>query len=867
MATLTTPQSGSSQHIDKALRDDVRMLGDILGSVIAADRGAEFVARIERIRALAKAARTGGAAEWDQLSTLLAAIPAEDITDVARAFNQFLNFANIADQQHQVVNQSMLAVELPEGEGLDAAIASLRIELVLTAHPTEVLRRTLVMKYDAIGRALAQRPPDTTTLKRLIAEAWHSDEVRQERPTPQDEAKWGFAVIEQSLWEALPKFLRMFDSALVSSGRQPLAATATPIRFATWMGGDRDGNPNVTAVVTREVLMLARWMAADLYLRDVDALHGSLSMTAATAEVIDLAGTTHEPYRAVLKAVRERLRRTRDWAEGKDPRPPADADTIYFDAGELHAPLALCHRSLHECGMGLIAEGPLLDTLRRIAAFGTTLVRLDVRQSSDRHTRVLDEITRYLGLLHEGQAYADWPEAQRQQFLLSELDNRRPLFPVNWPASAESREVLDTCAVIASALGDGVAQYVISMATAPSDVLAVILLLRSAGVERTLPVVPLFETLNDLDGAAHTIDALLTIPWYRQYAGLEQHVMIGYSDSAKDAGQLAAAWAQYRAQEQLVQVAARHGIALRLFHGRGGAVGRGGGPAHQAILSQPPGSVQSSLRVTEQGEVIRFKLGTPGLATETLTRYVGAVLTATLQPPPVPTAAWRQRMTALAQEALVAYRSVVREDPEFVPLFRSLTPERELGILALGSRPSRRRDTQDISSLRAIPWVFAWTQIRLMLPAWLGTDVALSQIRNAGVDASSDPVLTEMAGWPFFRMQIDMLEMVLAKADVDIARFYARRLTTPEQQAAVARLGARVDRLTSALLRLQGTHQLLEKDPALRASLSVRDTYLDPLHLLQAELLARYRQAPDEATARALKVTMAGISSGLRNTG
>jgi phosphoenolpyruvate carboxylase len=849
--------------LDKALRDDVRLLGEILGRVIAADRGPAFVDRIERIRALAKAARSGGGAEWDELSALLESIPADAICDVARAFNQFLNLANIAEQQHAIADPGLLHVELPHAAGLDAAIDALQIELVLTAHPTEVLRRTLVMKYDAIGRALAQQPHDVIALERLIAEAWHSDEVRQERPTPQDEAKWGFAVIEQSLWEALPRFLRQFDASLTKSGRKPLSPTATPIRFATWMGGDRDGNPNVTSSVTREVLMLARWMAADLYLRDVDALHASLSMTHANEELQQRCGGSREPYRAVLKEVRERLRRTRDWAEGQIATPPADPQQIYVDVVDLYEPLALCHRSLHECKMGLIADGPLLDTLRRVAAFGTTLVRLDVRQSSDRHTGVLDEITQYLGILRDGRSYAEWSEEQRQQFLLGELVGRRPLFPAVWPASDDGREVLETCAVIASPLGDGVAQYVISMATSPSDVLAVILLLRSAGVTRAIPVVPLFETLADLDGAAKTIDALLDIPWYRRYAGVEQHVMIGYSDSAKDAGQFAAAWAQYRAQEQLVDVANRHGIRLRLFHGRGGAVGRGGGPAHQAILSQPPGSVQSSLRVTEQGEVIRFKLGNPGLATETLTRYVTAVLGATLHPPPVPTPAWRKRIGELATLALASYRSVVRDDPDFVPLFRALTPERELGILALGSRPSRRRDAQDISSLRAIPWVFAWTQVRLMLPAWLGTDVAL-------VDACSradDPVMPDMAHWPFFRMQLDMLEMVLAKTDPDLARYYARRLTSPPQQRAVARLGERADVLAAALLKLHGSTQLLQDDPALRASLSVRNTYLDPLHLLQAELLARYRHDADDATARALKVTMAGISSGLRNTG
>jgi phosphoenolpyruvate carboxylase len=591
-------------------------------------------------------------------------------------------------------------------------------------------------------------------------------------------------------------------------------------------------------------------------------LHGSLSMTEADVSLRERTGGAHEPYRAVLKDVRERLRRTRDWAERLDVQLPADRSSIYVDADELYQALALCHDSLHHCRMGLIADGPLLDTLRRVAAFGATLVRLDLRQSADRHTQVLDEITRYLGCTLDDRSYAEWSENERQQFLIAELAGRRPLFPSQWPASADSLEVLATCAVAAGSVGDGIAQYVISMAQAPSDVLAVILLLRASGLTRTLPVVPLFETLADLDGAARTIDALLAIPWYRRYAGTEQQVMIGYSDSAKDAGQLAAAWAQYRAQEQLVEVAQRHGIRLRLFHGRGGAVGRGGGPAHQAILSQPPGSVQSYLRVTEQGEVIRFKLGTPALAAETLARYVGAVLEATLRPPPIPTSAWRTTMTALADTALTAYRAVVRDDPDFVALFRALTPERELGILALGSRPSRRRETADVASLRAIPWVFAWTQIRLMLPAWLGSDVAL-----AARNAAADPIVHAMAAWPFFAMQLDMLEMVLAKTDPVLARYYARRLTTPAQQDAVTRLGERAQGLGADLLKLRGATILLATDPGLRASLSVRNTYLDPLHLLQAELLARYRKAPGDATARALKVTMAGISSGLRNTG
>ncbi len=860
------------KHLDAPLRDDVRQLGWLLGRVIADDRGEAFLEQIETIRALAKEARNGGAAEWAQLSSFLADVPADNMVDVARAFNQFLNLANIAEQHHLTRPHLDNSAELmlPEDNRLEETLATLDIELVLTAHPTEVLRRTLIQKYDAIAAVLAERDQtphgdSEQTLRRLIAEAWHTDEIRQTRPTPQDEARWGFAVVESSLWQALPQFMRELDDARATCGLPPAGLDAAPIRFATWMGGDRDGNPNVTAEVTREVLMLSRWMAADLFLRDVDALQASLSMRACSEELTAVVGEVAEPYRELLKQVRGRLLRTRDWAAELELTPPSDPETVYLTNAELYEPLALCHRSLVASGMAVIANGPLLDTLRRVAAFGVHLVRLDVRQDAARHTAVLDELTRYLEVSGDGTGYADWQEPERQRFLIAELENRRPLFPTRWPVSEEGAEVLATCRTIAEGNGAGIAQYVISMAEAPSDVLAVILLLRESGLTRNLPVVPLFETLADLEGAAASIDALLSIPWYREYVSDYQQVMIGYSDSAKDAGQFAAAWAQYQAQEQLVEVARQHAVRLTLFHGRGGAVGRGGGPAQAAILSQPPGSVAGSLRVTEQGEMIRWKLGLPELALQTLRRYLTATLEATLSPPPAPTAAWREAIADMSQLALASYRAVVREDPRFVGLFRSLTPEQELGILALGSRPSRRKPTAGIESLRAIPWVFAWTQVRLMLPAWLGTDTAMHET----LEHDKADVLTEMLDWPFYRMQTDMLEMVLAKADATLARYYAERLTDESQRATVAALCERLTGLTQDLLRITGAPHLLANDPALAESLNVRNTYLDPLHLLQAELLARWRdkRMDQDAVEQSLQVTMAGIASGLRNTG
>ena len=841
--------------LPRALRDDVRLLGRLLGEAMAAQRGGEFVARIEDIRALAKKARQGGAADWRRLSDRLATIPEEQLADFARAFNQFLNLANIADQRQQ-------ARDVAWPESVDARqLAEVRVELVLTAHPTEVLRRTLIRKYDAIAalleererRGRADRPAIDAQLERLIAECWHTNEIRRERPSPQAEARWGLQVVESSLWHAVPAAMRELDRRHGAT----LPAEVMPFAFSSWMGGDRDGNPRVTAAVTREVLTLTRRAAARLFLREVDELIASLSMHDASAPLRAAAGGADEPYRAVLAKLRDRLLAARLGTEGAGAQ--ASEEPLADD--DLLAPLQLCYDSLAACGMARIADGPLLDTLRRARCFGVSLVRLDVRQHAARHVQALDELTRFLDGDAEGAGFRAWPEERRSAWLLEQLAGRRPLFPASWPASADAREVLDTCAVIAERGGAGVASYVVSMASRPSDVLAVALLLKEAGLARPLPIVPLFETLEDLENAAQTVDALLAMPWVRRYVGERLVVMIGYSDSAKDAGQLAAAWAQYRSQEALVEVAARHGVALTLFHGRGGAVGRGGGPSGQAIASQPPGSVAGSIRVTEQGEMIRFKLGTPAIAEATLSHYLTATLRATVAPPAAPDERLRRRMDSLAASALAAYRECVRERG-FVDFFQMLTPETELAALALGSRPARRAPARGLDTLRAIPWVFAWTQVRLMLPAWLGAERAVSSLLE---DPDAYPAL---CAWPFFAMQADMLEMVLAKADATLARYYARRLTDAPRQAEAEALLARLETLANDLLRLSGAAELLAGAQAQRDSIAVRNTYLDPLHLLQAELLARRRGGSRSAALdQALKVTMAGIASGLRNTG
>ncbi|MBY5942043.1 phosphoenolpyruvate carboxylase [Halomonas sp. H33-56] len=881
-----------SHDLHESLRDNVRILGDSLGRTIADDLGPEFVSRIETIRGLAKRGRQGEEAGQQELIEYLRRLPEKDLLPVTRAFNQFLNLANIAEQHYRArfrrVEDYKPGMQPVLGELLERArreghssrtlvetLANMRVELVLTAHPTEVIRRTLIQKYDAIDDCLSaiessSEYPERAArakgrLEELISQAWHTDEIRHDRPTPVDEAKWGFAVIENSLWQAVPDFHRDLDNLLLESAGERLPLDAAPLRFASWMGGDRDGNPNVTARVTREVLLLGRWMAADLYLRDLEQLKIELSMWSTNSALRAEVGNVAEPYRELLKRLVAKVEATRDWAKAELDGKSYDGGPIIETRDQLYAPLLACYRSLCDVGLDTIANGVLLDTLRRVAVFGVTLTKLDLRQEASRHALVMEELTHDLGLGN----YREWSEEQRQAFLLAELESTRPLIPRRWECSAETRETLDTFQVVAAEHGEALGTYIISMAAQPSDVLTVALLMKEVGGRVGMPIAPLFETLDDLNRAGDVIDRLLALPGYRQFAGDSQEVMIGYSDSAKDAGQLAAAWAQYRAQEALVDVCESHGVDLTLFHGRGGTVGRGGGPSHAAILSQPPGSVNGSLRVTEQGEMIRFKFGQPDIALRSMEIYACAVLEASLLPPPKPKPAWRDEMDRLAEIAHGAYVGVVRQDPDFVPYFRAVTPEGALGRLPLGSRPTKRRQDGGVETLRAIPWIFAWTQIRLMLPAWLGTGEAFA---TRLAEPGGLEVLQEMREqWPFFGTYLDMLEMLLAKADVELAAYYEHRLVDePSLEALGNRLRERFGRLNEELLKILDQQELLEKTPLIRQAIEVRNPYIDPLHGLQAELLQRNRDADGAISAdlsRALMVTMAGIAAGLRNTG
>jgi phosphoenolpyruvate carboxylase len=916
---MSVAESSVDPH--RALRDDVRLLGELLGETLRRQEGQPLFERVERVRALAKRTRVSSADGFEALAGELRAMPVESALPIARSFAHFLNLANVAEQHHRVRRRrayqrdprarpqpASIEETLPRllsggasPDALHRAVLSLGIELVVTAHPTEIMRRSLQHKYRRIADSLAEldhtdvtcleRETLVETMRREITAAWETEEIRRERPSPLDEVRSALAVFEETLWDALPLYGRSLDRTLRQCTGQGLPIDAAPIRFGSWIGGDRDGNPFVTPEVTRSACLMARWTGLSLYGKEIEQLRFELSMSDATDELRAQVDGVHEPYRAVLRSLQQRLDASRRRIEELLRAAPTASGALagvapyagftwepemFETAAEIAEPLLLCHRSLHATGNGIIADGRLTDVLRRLAAFGLTLVRLDVRQEAERHTEAVDAITRALGL---GE-YGCWAEERRVDFLVNVLTRGRKLTPPRMPTNARVAEVLDTFRMMSAVHPESLGAYVITMAGKPSDVLAVELLQREAGVTPPRRVVPLFETARDLRSAAGMIDSLLAIPWYRDRVMKDEgrlEVMVGYSDSAKDVGRLAAAWELYKAQESIVEASRAHGVPVTLFHGRGGSVGRGGGPTHLAIRSQPPGSIDGTLRVTEQGEMIQAKFGLPGIALRTLEVYTTATLEATLAKPAPLDPVWRATMERLSSNARDAFRRTVYDDPRFLDYFRAATPEAELDAMHIGSRPGSRpasrpgsgpapRERQDaLKSLRAIPWQFAWMQTRLMLPSWLGVEDAISQ-------ADREMCREMYRKFPFFRSTIELMEMALAKADAGIAAHYDRHLVPVDQQDLGAMLRDRLRRAIDAVSDVTGHAQLLADNPVLRRSIDVRNPYVDPINLLQVELLRRLREADAHAEEtvwlrRALLVTINGVAAGMRNTG
>ncbi|KAK9088842.1 hypothetical protein Scep_027924 [Stephania cephalantha] len=889
----------------------------------------------------------------EELGSVLTSLDAGDLIVVAKSFSHMLNLANLAEEvqiayrrriklkKGDFQDESSATTESDIEETIKKLVTQLKkspeevfdalknqtIDLVLTAHPTQSVRRSLLQKHGRIRNCLSQLNAKDITpndkqeldeaLQREIQAAFRTDEIRRTPPTPQDEMRAGMSYFHETIWNGVPKFLRRVDTALKNLGIDERVPYNAPlIQFSSWMGGDRDGNPRVTPEVTRDVCLLARMMAANLYYSQIEDLMFELSMWRCNDELRARADELHrsskkdakhyiefwkqvppsEPYRVILSDVRDKLyctrERTRNLLASGTSEIPEEATYTHID--QFLEPLELCYRSLCACGDRPIADGSLLDFLRQVSTFGLSLVRLDIRQESDRHTDVIDTITNHLGI----GSYKEWPEERRQNWLLSELKGKRPLFGPDLPKTEEVADVLDTFHVIAELPHDSFGAYIISMATAPSDVLAVELLQRECHVKKPLRVVPLFEKLADLEAAPAAMARLFTIDWYRERIHGKQEVMIGYSDSGKDAGRLSAAWQLYKAQEDLVKVAKKYGVKLTMFHGRGGTVGRGGGPTHLAILSQPPDTINGSLRVTVQGEVIEQSFGEEHLCFRTLQRFTAATLEHGMNPPISPKTEWRALLDEMAVIATEKYRSIVFKEPRFVEYFRLATPELEYGRMNIGSRPSKRKPSGGIESLRAIPWIFAWTQTRFHLPVWLGFGSAFKHVIEK--DIKNFHMLQEMYNqWPFFRVTTDLLEMVFAKGNPGIAALYDKLLVSNELRPLGERLRADYEETKSLLLKIAGHRDLLEGDPYLKQRLRLRNSYITTLNVLQAYTMKRIRDPSYnvklrphlskevmESSKRAaelvklnptseyapgledtLILTMKGIAAGLQNTG
>ncbi|KAJ3092108.1 hypothetical protein HK102_010674 [Quaeritorhiza haematococci] len=934
------------------LEEDVALLSSVLMDTVKSHAGIAdgTPARLSHIiEGILAASRLYSARRDDESFENLVKIVRQlsssaDFLEVGRVFHEFLTLAELAERQHRIRRwrayrrgESGLhfrqtfkdAFDLLMSKGFTAeqireTLINQHVQLVLTAHPTQAARKTLLDKYFRIAELLEARDKTILTpdeqddvhaaIRREIVSAWRTNTVRRIKPVPEDEARQGLMVLENTIWHSLPRFARTMDAALAAIGQPPLPVDKAVISFGSWIGGDRDGNPFVTAEVTTEVIKLGRWRAAELIYNEVDKLLFELSITRCSQELREAVAKipvelikastrptnltfsrgnipSDEPYRLLLAPLRDRCKVTSEYLAQiigvRNPPPPPQ--NFIRSASEILEPLSLCYRSLVESGDGVVAEGRLLDLCRVIGSFGLTLVKLDIRQESDRHTECMDAITQWL----EIGSYRDWSEEKRQEWLVQELQSKRPLIPSNWPDDVDEvndnvREVMSTFRMLTTVGADALGAYIISMSQTPSDILAVQLLQKTVAMQNPLRVVPLFETKTDLENASDVLERLLSIKRYRENIHGQIEVMLGYSDSAKDAGRLTSVWQLYLAQEELVKTCERHGIKLTMFHGRGGSVGRGGGPQHLAILSQPSGTVQGRMRITVQGEIIETHFGQAGTAQQTLERYTTATLISTLAPPEAPKPEWRAIMSEMSEVSCDHYRKIVR-NPDFVPYFRNATPLAEIGLMNIGSRPARRKVGGGIETLRAIPWIFAWTQMRLHLPVWLGIDEAISQMKQSG----RLPLLREMyASWPFFKSTIDLIQMVLAKAESRVAGFYDARLVPQEQRHIGADLRNKLQNCIALVLDVTGGTKLLEQDPVVMRAIESRLPFTNALNLLQAEVLRRLREREAEELASAdgsssssaasvtsvvgaedtnlvdtMIVTIQGIAAGMGNTG
>lgn len=903
------------------MREDIRLLGAILGETVREQNGEQVFDLVERARVESFRVRRS---EIDraQLAQLFSGIDIHRAIPVIRAFSHFALLANVAEDIHR---ERRRAVHVSAGEpqpdstlaatyrkldaadlSADAVADALRgalVSPVITAHPTETRRRTVFDTQHRITQLMRMRlhgQDETddgrsidTELRRQILTLWQTALIRLSRLKIQDEIEVGLRYYPAALFEVIPKVNGEVRNALRSRWPDANLLEQPILRPGSWIGGDRDGNPNVT----REVIRLATGSAAHAalghYLQQLTRLERELSMSArlvkTSPELLELAGPcdeparADEPYRRALRVVHGRLSATA--REILDRRPQHLIDLglqAYETSDELLADLDVIDASLRQHGSALLADDRLARLREAVDVFGFHLSGLDLRQNSEVHEEVVAELVAWAGVHPD---YAALSEPERVELLVAELGTRRPLIRDDAELSELARKELDIVLAAARAVrvfgAAAVPNYIISMCQSVSDLLEAAILLKEAGLldvssdpYAPVGIVPLFETIDDLQRGSSILEAALDLPLYRAMVharGESQEIMLGYSDSNKDGGYLAANWALYRAELDLVESARKTGIRLRLFHGRGGTVGRGGGPSYDAILAQPPGAVHGSLRLTEQGEVIAAKYAEPRIAHRNLETLLAATLEATLldveglgdDAGPA-----YQVLDDLAARAHRAYAELVHETPGFVEYFKASTPVSEIGSLNIGSRPTSRKPTTSISDLRAIPWVLAWSQSRVMLPGWYGTGTAFGQWIAEG-DGRLEVLQNLYIKWPFFRTVLSNMAQVLAKSDMGLAARYAELVDDEELRHRV--FGKIVDEHERTIRMhklITGQDDLLADNPALARSVFNRFPYLEPLNHLQVELLRRYRSGDtDELVQRGILLTMSGLASALRNSG
>jgi phosphoenolpyruvate carboxylase len=921
------------------LSANIRALGDILGRVITGQHGETTLNLVEQVRRMAKELRNAPTqTDPNALPRLIADLSLSQLQSLVKAFTLYFGLVNLAEgveRLRALRARDVRHAPAPRAESIADAIHLLKqhgvpaaaiqewldhalIMPVLTAHPTESRRRTILIKLRRIfdrlidltfGERLvlpADRQAAITAIEREIVGLWQSDDVRNRRPSVLDEVENGLFYFQTVLWDLLPLLYRETAEALTAAYPDHQWHLPPFLRFGSWMGGDRDGNPFVTPEVTVETVRLMRSAMLRYLIGCLDRLITDLSQSVQQVKVDtaiidriaeyrelmpDAAATLNphyrcEPYRQLCHFIQARLQKTLHYTLhhtprwGADPQPPRMRD-IYYHSRELLADLDLIDASLRNNGGALIADGLLRDVRTNVAAFRLHTATLDVRQHASRHTTALSEILAAAGVVSN---YEALDESERVAVLSVEIRRPRPLTPSRLshfsPATAETVETFRVMAAISEQLDPEIFQtYIISTTSQVSDLLAVLLFCRDAGLYQPgqysqLNIVPLFETGEDLQRAPLLLDELLQLPVYREHLALRdnlQEVMLGYSDSNKEGGFVAANWALYRAQVALTAVTDRHGVRLRLFHGRGGAVGRGGGPAGQAILAQPPGTLHGQIKVTDQGEMISDRYLDPRTAHRHLEQVVNAVLRAGFpgmarHPEPE----WVAAMERMAETARTVYRSLVYEDPDFLIYFRNATPVAEFNRLRIGSRPVSRRKSDRIEDLRAIPWVFSWMQSRHTLPGWFGLGSALEEFAEA--DPNHLHLLRTMyRHWPFFTTLLDNAQMIMLKADMNIARAYAGLV--PDQQLA-ARIFQQIEnefrRTERMICQITEQNDLLAHQPVLQRAIRQRNPYIDPLSFIQIELLKRLRAAPPEEQVEletVLLMSINGIAAGLKNTG